>query len=121
MSGRGLRVGAARLLCTAGCLPLFVSHAFAQTASAQQTPPPATEPELDPNAPLAPLPGLGVEWPDLNAKDTTPPSQTATEPQQQAKPAEKQTEANGTLRYTIEVEGLTIGGAEDLLKSFRQQ
>ena len=122
MSGRGLRVGAARLLCTAGCLPFFASAAFAQTASAQQAPPPATEPELDPNAPLAPLPDLGVEWPDLNAKDTAPSPQAAAEPaQRQAKSATKQTEANGTLRYSVEVAGLTVGDAEDLLKAFRQQ
>src|SRR6185503_20067525 len=120
MSGRGLRVGAARLLCTAGCLPLFAAPAFAQTAPAQQTPPPATEPELDPNAPLAPMPDLGVEWPDLNAKDTA----VSPEPNNEGQPkkaAPLQTEANGTLRYTVEVEGLTVGGAEDLLKSFRQQ
>ena len=65
------------------------------------------------------MPDLGVDWPDLNAKETTPPTQPVTE--QQTKPSAQQTEANGTLRYTVEVEGLNVGGAEDLLKSFRQQ
>jgi len=66
------------------------------------------------------MPDLGVEWPDLNAKDTGAPPPT-TEPQQQTKSTVGQIEANGTLRYTVEVEGLTVGGAEDLLKAFRQQ
>jgi translocation and assembly module TamA len=65
------------------------------------------------------MPDLGVDWPDLNAKDTTPTTQPVAE--QQTKPSAQQTEANGTLRYTVEVEGLNVGGAEDLLKSFRQQ
>ena len=33
--------------------------------------PPIDPAELDPSAPLAPMPDLGVDWPDLNAKDAT--------------------------------------------------
>src|SRR5690348_7198125 len=115
MSGRGSKLGGARLLWAAGCAGLCSAPAYAQTAPAQQAPPPATEPELDPNAPLAVMPDLGVEWPDLNAKDTTPPpSQPTAQPQKNAAPA-RETEANGTLRCTVAVEGLsTIGSAENL-------
>jgi len=124
MTGRGSKLGAARLLCAAGCAALGAAPGYAQNAPTQQAPPPATEPELDPNAPLAPMPDLGVEWPDLNAKDSTlpPPQQSTTaQPQQNVAPA-AETEANGTLRYTVTVEGLSgFGGAEDLLKTFRRQ
>ena len=116
MSGRGTRVGAARLLCTAALAASPAVSAFAQTAPVQQAPTPSTEPELDPNAPLAPMPDLGVEWPDLNAKESALPPQPAVQPA-----AQQQTEANGTLRYTVEVEGLSVGNAADLLKAFRQQ
>ena len=115
MTGRGWSVGAARLLCAAGCAALGASPGFGQTAP-PPAPPPAESGELDPNAPLAPLPDLGVDWPDLNAKDTTLPAQ----PEASA-PAET-TDATGTLRYTVEVEGLSsVGAAEDLLAAFRKQ
>jgi translocation and assembly module TamA len=124
MTGWGLSVGAARLLCAAGLAVPFTTTAWGQTAPAQQEPPPATEPELDPNAPLAPMPDLGVEWPQLDVKETAEPPAAA----QTAAPVGKKgktqgiTEATGTLRYTVEVEGLAkVGGSEDLLKAFRQQ
>lgn len=121
MTGRGSREGVARLLCAAACAGLWTAPALAQTAPVQSpSPPPAAEPELDPNAPMAPLPDLGVEWPDLNAKDTT----LTPAPQASAPAAQRatNTEATGSLRYTVDVEGLSaIGDAEDLLKAFRQQ
>ncbi|HEY4071055.1 MAG TPA: BamA/TamA family outer membrane protein [Sphingomicrobium sp.] len=101
----------------------MAAPAMGQPAPVQQEPPPASEPELDPNAPLAPLPDLGVDWPDLNATDTTLPSPpVATEPTSQAQtPAHAATDASGTLRYTVEVQGLSaLGSAEELLKAFRK-
>ena len=114
MTGRGLSVGASRLLCAAGCCALAAAPALGQTAP----PPPPSEPgELDPNAPLAPMPDLGVEWPDLNATEPTPnpePAASAEKPQT--------TEAAGTVRYTVQVEGLSsIGNAEELIAAFRKQ
>ena len=105
-----------RLLCAAGCAALLTTPALGQ--SAPPPPPPADPGELDPNAPLAPLPDLGVEWPDLDAKDSTLPAQ----PEASApRPAETTTDATGTLRYTIDVEGLsTVGAAEELLAAFRK-
>src|SRR5690348_1944540 len=127
MTGRGSALGAAGLLCAAGAAALVADPAWGQSAPVQQEPPASTPPELDPNAPLAPLPDLGVDWPDLNANDTTPPppatsSETATPPSKPKKATVDSTDASGNLRYTVQVEGLSsVGRAEDLLKAFRQQ
>jgi translocation and assembly module TamA len=65
------------------------------------------------------MPDLGVEWPDLNARE---PAQQPAAPAAQSPPAPATTEAAGALRYTVEVEGIsTVGNAEDLLRTFRQQ
>lgn len=118
MSGRGSVARAARLLCAAATLP-FAPSALAQTAltqTPQQSAPPLppNPAELDPSAPLAPLPDLGVPWPDLNAKETTAPEAPAS-------PSQPATET-GQVHYTWSIEGLgSIGNAEDLLRSFRQQ
>ena len=67
------------------------------------------------------MPDLGVDWPDLNAKDTVLPPEPTAPGAQQAAPAQ-QAEPSGELRYTVAVEGLsTIGNTEDLLHAFRQQ
>jgi translocation and assembly module TamA len=111
----------ARLLCAAASAALGTGAAIAQTAPPPPPPPPAPPAELDPNAPLAPMPDLGIDWPDLNAKETVLPPEPAGPSAQQTAPAQE-TEATGMLRYTVSVEGLaTIGNAEDLLKAFRQQ
>src|SRR5690348_12758091 len=117
MSGRGSSAGAARLLCAAASAVLASAPAFAQSAPPPSQPQPAEPAELDPNAPLAPMPDLGVEWPDLNAKDTNfSPSATAP-----AAPAQT-TQATGTLRYAVDVEGLSaIGGSAELIEAFRKQ
>ncbi|HYX47985.1 MAG TPA: BamA/TamA family outer membrane protein [Sphingomicrobium sp.] len=121
MSGRGSRVGAAQLLCAAGYAALFAVPAWGQSTPPQPQQPPATEPELDPNAPLAPLPDLGVDWPQLDAKETAPAPEAAPAPGTKA-PAAQVTEATGALRYSLDVEGLgTLGNSVDLLKAFRQQ
>ena len=115
MSGRGFRFTGARLLCAAAGSALLSGPLLAQTV-----PPPAPNPpdaaELDPNAPLAPLPDLGVAWPDLNAKDTAPPAA----PVSSAKRISVQ--AAGDMRYTLQVEGLaSVSDSEELLRTFRQQ
>ena len=56
---------------------------------------PAAEPQqLDPQSPLAPLPGLGVDWPDL--------SKAAAEP---SAPASSNT-VTGEVRYSYRVDGI---------------
>jgi len=110
-------LGVARLLCAAGSAALLAAPAFAQTAPPQPTDPA----ELDPSAPLAPMPDLGVEWPDLDARDSAAPP--AADVAATAKPTDsRSTETGGEIRYTVEVEGLgAAGDAEGLLAAFRKQ
>jgi len=107
---------AARLLCAAA-LSAFASSVRAQTVVPVSQPPPDAA-ELDPNAPLDPMPGLGVAWPDLNARDTT---ETAPGTATEASPAAPE-ETAGEVRYTVIVEGLgALGDSVDLLSQFRKQ
>src|SRR5881394_485030 len=124
MSGRGSRVGAARLLCAAAAAA-FALPAQAQTAAPPAPTSPVQDPaELDPSAPLDPLPDLGVAWPELNAKETAAPPPAAN-PAVGTKKKEATTavaDAAGNIRYIVAVEGLaSVGAAEELLHSFRQQ
>src|SRR6478672_6873004 len=127
MIGRGSRVGAARLLCAVAMTVLVPRTALAQAAPPPTSPPPTPPPdaaELDPNAPLAPMPDLGVAWPELKAIDSTPPVPQVAAPAkgQKAAKVEPITDGTGDVRYTLSVEGLTpIGNAEELLHDFRQQ
>lgn len=124
MSGRGSRVGAARLLCAAAAAA-FALPAHAQNAApSAPTSPPQDPAELDPSAPLDSLPDLGVAWPELNARETAAP-QPAANPAVGTKKKEATTavaDAAGNIRYTVQVAGLaSVGTAEDLLHAFRQQ
>ncbi len=101
----------AQLQCAAALGAILASPALGQ---APPQPPVQSDPsELDPSAPLDPMPDLGVGWPDLNAQDQAPaaqPGQAETAPDQDA----------GERKYSIVVEGLApLGNAEDLLKAFR--
>src|SRR5256885_4102883 len=118
MSGRGSTRMAARLRCAAALAALAPAPCLAQTAPPTQPPPDAAE--LDPNAPLAPLPDLGIAWPDLNAKDATEtPAPSAAPSQASAAPAD---EGSSETRYAVAVEGLgAVGNSEDLLTAFRKQ
>jgi translocation and assembly module TamA len=117
MIGRGSRLGAARLLCAAASAALVSGTAVAQSAP----PPPPDPAELDPSAPLDPMPDLGVAWPDLKASDTAPPPAPPAAQQKKGKQAVAR-EASGDIRYTVQVEGLApVGDAEELLHQFRQQ
>jgi translocation and assembly module TamA len=113
---------AARLLCAAAWATLSASPGLSQNAPAETPPPsPSGQPELDPNAPLQPMPDLGVEWPQLDVKDTAPATQSAVPPGQRA-PAEAVSEATGIAHYRVDIEGMSaIGNAEDLLNTFRKQ
>src|SRR5436190_24334705 len=112
MSGRGSTRLAARLLCAAATIAFVSDPAAAQ--SAPPAPPDAAE--LDPNAPLEPLPDLGVDWPALNAKvATAPPSSASIAPT----PSD---ETAGDMRYVWGVEGLgALGNAAALMTAFRKQ
>src|SRR5215218_987175 len=112
MTGRGSLGSGARLLCAAASVALMPAIATAQPV------PPDTG-ELDPSAPLAPLPDLGVDWPDLNAKDQF--EQLPADPTNQPTTAQAD-DCTVELRYAWTIEGIaTIGNAEELLKAFRKQ
>jgi translocation and assembly module TamA len=108
---------AARLACAAATVATVPSLAMSQTASL----PPPDPAELDPSAPLAPLPDLGVAWPELKGEDATPaPALPSTSTKSAGRV--KANSTTGDIRYTVTVEGLgPLGGTEDLLKAFREQ
>src|SRR5579884_782615 len=131
MSGRVSSASAARLLCAAALLVLAPDELLAQDSP--QTPSPQQpsqraandQTEPDPNAPLAPLPDIGVAWPTIDATQT---GTGAEGPQPTlATPGGKRTAQSiiagvGNIRYEVVVEGLTnISGSEDLLRAFRNQ
>src|SRR5439155_11542674 len=75
--------------------------------------------ELDPSAPLDPMPDLGVDWPDLNVRDAT---STSPAPAPATATAQQSDEGASQIRYSWTVEGLaTVGNAEDLLVAFKKQ
>jgi translocation and assembly module TamA len=89
---------------------------FAQAVPQTSPPPPPDPAELDPNAPLAPLPDLGVAWPQLDAKETAPP------PLAPNTPRGRTVQVAGDMRYTVQVEGLgSVSDSEELLRAFQQQ
>ncbi|MEO7690493.1 MAG: BamA/TamA family outer membrane protein [Sphingomonas sp.] len=104
------------LLCAAAGLLAFTAPcALAQEsvpATVPQTAPPQTPiPQsggLDPQSPLAPLPGLGVDWPDLNAAPPEPADPNA--------PAEMK----GEQRYTYRVDGIDAVESPLLRERFAQ-
>jgi translocation and assembly module TamA len=115
MSGRDSVGRAARLLCAAAILPLGAVMASAQTAPTQRPQPTPDPAELDPSAPLAPLPDLGVDWPDINSKA---PSTVVANPQ----PGAAQISDQNETRYSWAIEGIgSVGDVEDLQKAFRRQ
>lgn len=74
-------------------------------ATCQQVPPaPAA---LDPASPLAPMPDLGINWPDLDATDLAPGEQPA-----------RGVDANAEQRYRVALEGLDGIGDDRLRPRF---
>ena len=83
-------------------------------------------PELDPSAPMAPLPDLGVDWPDLDAPDDIEPaSEGDPAPPLTAAPTEptQPDSSDGRdIRYHFTIEGLQgIGDPAAILETFRKQ
>ena len=85
-------------------VPVGTSPASSPTAPAAQTTPDAIDPTmLDPSAPLAPLPEIGVAWPDLSTAPGDPSATIAAT-----------VDAAAERRYRWRVEG--VDGAGDLLR-----
>jgi translocation and assembly module TamA len=98
-------------LWLAGCAGLALGAAPLGAQVAPQSTDPA---ELDPSAPLDPMPDLGVEWPDLNQPEpAAPPEVEGVAPEAAAEAtkeaAERVEDASATRRYRW-----TIGGLEGL-------
>jgi translocation and assembly module TamA len=123
MSGWVSGVRAVRLLCAAAAVCCAPSALLAQPAPQAPQPSPTQQPdaaELDPDAPLAPLPDLGVAWPEFNPRDLAAPPPPSVLPQKRSRRAIA--EGVGDIRYTVQLEGLGgLGDAEELARSFRQQ
>ena len=98
---RGAAYGAAAVLLVFAC-PM----ARAQQSAAPVPDPPVKEPPLDPGSPLAPLPGLGVDWPDLGAATADAPA--------------KAQAAGGETRYSYRVDGIEAIASPLLHQRFDQ-
>jgi len=100
-------LGGLRLLSAAG-----LGLALASPAHGQATAPNSAE--LDPSAPLDPLPDIGVEWPDLDAPDAEVPPADA---------LQSETITDGVeRRYTLVVRGIEeVGAADELRQAFEAQ
>ncbi len=92
--------------------------AMASPLAAQVAQPVDSGPVLDPSSPLAPLPDIGIDWPDPEALDkapspapesATPPPPPATgaiSPTPEAAPGPAMVDAEAERRYAIALEGL---------------
>ena len=92
-----------------GVVPALAQGADApvQNVPAQTTLTPALAPDVfDPEAPLAPLPDLGVDWPDLSA----PAAPTDT----------RRADVNAQTRYAYRVDGIDGVGSPLLRQRFEQ-
>ena len=97
-------------LCAAACV-LACHHPLAAQSTGSA--------ELDPTAPLDPLPDLGVDWPDMKANPIEEPSSPSAEP---AQAAPSPIGADEQRRYSLLLEG--IAGVDDepaLVKAFDAQ
>src|SRR5258708_7061303 len=118
MDGWGFRVTRARLWCAAAAASAICPAPSLAQAAPPAPLPPADPAVLDPNAPLDPMPNLGVAWPELNAKDTAAPAAPTVSQRKGRTPAP----VSGDIRYTVTVEGLApVSDAAELLRAFRQQ
>jgi translocation and assembly module TamA len=98
------RLAAFQWLTGCAVLTLGTAAPCAQTA-------PADPSELDPSAPLDPMPDLGVEWPDMNQSEPEPPPEVqAVEPEAAAEAtqeaAERVEDATATRAYRWAITGL---------------
>ncbi|MEO8617985.1 MAG: BamA/TamA family outer membrane protein [Sphingomicrobium sp.] len=83
----------------------------------QNAPDPA---ELDPSAPLDPMPDLGVDWPDMHAPD--PVLEPLPGEQAQSAPTSDSIDDSvAARRYSVRLEGLGEAGSDDLLTAFDTQ
>ena len=110
MLARGKKGVVVRLSCAAAALAIPLVSAAAQSNGSA---------ELDPTAPLDPLPDLGVDWPDMNVKDEPPPTIEGVEA---LPPPPVAMDAAEERHYAIVVEGLAgVNDEPALFKAFEEQ
>lgn len=111
--GVGLRTG---WLCAAASLAVVAGPVAAQQSPQAPAAPPPGPTELDPDAPLSPMPDIGVDWPDLSK---APPENDQVQPPSNAG---RVTESSAEHAYTITIAGLqSIGNSDDLISEFQKQ
>ncbi|WP_246611177.1 autotransporter assembly complex protein TamA [Aquisediminimonas profunda] len=93
-------------------LVMLASLASVNGASAQSTEP--TAQELVPDSPMAEMPDIGVDWPDMQAQEAELPSS----PDEAAEAAQRATEIVGERRYRIVIEGLDLAGKSSVIERF---
>jgi translocation and assembly module TamA len=104
----------ARLLCAAATAVLACAPAAAQQPAPQTGAPDSAD--VDPSAPLAPMPDIGVPWPDLSKALPEAPNPEA--------PAAGTaiTDTSAERSYTIAIDGLDrIGDRQTLVDAFEKQ
>ena len=118
MGWSGRKRGRSGLLAVAAC-----GIAFHVPSAGQQTAP--VPDQLDPNAPLDPMPDLGVEWPDMNAPDARPEPEPRATPETAAAETPDQgvsiDDSAAARRYVVRIDGLGEASSEELLTAFRKQ
>ena len=81
--------------------------------------------ELDPTAPLEPLPDLGVEWPDMDAPDAPPPieeTDVASPESVESPPAGIDLDSSEVRRYSVGIVGMEgVDGGPELVAAFDAQ
>jgi translocation and assembly module TamA len=97
-------------LITAACVVLLAiaATAFDPQAARAQAPQPSAEALLDPESPMDALPGLGVDWPDMNdasAVLATPDLAAVSDD-------------NGERRYSVIIEGVEESKRDKLMARF---
>ena len=103
-----------RLLCAAATAVLACAPAAAQQPAPQTGAPDSAD--VDPSAPLAPMPDIGVPWPDLSKALPEAPNPEA--------PAAGTaiTDTSAERSYTIAIDGLDrIGDRQTLVDAFEKQ
>ncbi len=93
-------------------LMLLTAAAQADPALAQADS--TTSPELAPESPLAEMPDIGVDWPDMQASASDPPNATV----EVVESAGGTTEIAGERRYRTTIEGLDAPGRTAIIERF---
>ena len=108
----------------AGCAGLALGAA---PVAAQINLPPPEPTELDPSAPLDPMPDLGVQWPDMNQPEPEPPPEIeAVTPEAAAEVTEDAAElvedVTSNRRYRWAISGLeAVPEAEEIRSGFHER